>query len=89
LSAPEIPAALIHYLLVGCYRDADLDLFLLAGAVLRDNLHGLEHLWAELGPVLKSQHRGEAFAEMALRIRDSRRWPDMHGRLACREEHTT
>jgi hypothetical protein len=49
---------------------------------MRNQLDALERLWGELGAQLKSPRRGEAFAEMALRIRDWRQWPDTYG---CQE----
>jgi hypothetical protein len=86
VSTLPIPSAVEHYLLTGCYHGADLDLFLLAGAVMRNQLDALERLWGELGAQLKSRRRGEAFAEMALRIRDWRQWPDTYG---CQERTHT
>jgi hypothetical protein len=86
----ELTDAMRHFLAQGCWQEPPstqeekLSLFLLSGQVLRNNLDGLRRVWADLGPLLKAQHRGECFAEMALRVGDWRRWPaDVFGRMNC------
>jgi hypothetical protein len=93
----ELSPALRHYLTVGCWAgppesaEAQLDLFLLAGAVLRGNLDGLRALWRDLGVLVKAEHRGKAFAEAMLAGHlshiDTQSWPKPFGRCRCRD-HT-
>ena len=90
-TASRLSESMRHYALTGCYLGAGtgeerLAVILLAGFVLRNRLDELEQLWAIWGATAKASHRGEAFAEMVLRIRDWRQWPGMYGPGACREQ---
>jgi hypothetical protein len=93
MSTPQIPKSLEHYLRVGCWRGAadgrpNLDLFLLHGAVLGNRLDGLRKAWTEWSWAVKREPRaGEAFAAMALRVGDWRKWQQGFGRLACPEHN--
>ena len=82
MSAQRLPAPLEHYLATGCYRGADLDLFLLAGRVIRGELTGLRALWADIEPFLKGVRTRDWFAVLALRL-PSREWPPEYGPEAC------
>jgi hypothetical protein len=63
--------ALEHYILSGCYGRGDLNVFLLAGFVMRGHVEGLARAWEDLAPRLRRHHPAPYFAEVVLAAADA------------------
>jgi hypothetical protein len=69
-SGPGAQPALAHYLATGCWAGGeppDLDVFRLAGAVLRAGGRAeLRELWTAHGAEVRRDHRGPTYCELVL-----------------------
>jgi hypothetical protein len=92
MSSPQIPRALSHFLICGCWsgegsRDERFAVHQLAGFVSRNDLAGLRRAWQDLGPMVKAEHPDETFAEAMLAGRlhviDTESWPPQFGATRC------
>jgi hypothetical protein len=90
----EIPEALSHYLLVGCWAggargsEERFQVWQLAGAVFHGRFDGLRAAWQDCGAALKRTHPAPTYAEEMLAGRldliDTESWPAQFGRMGCR-----